>query len=245
MHLIYKIWYETPVPIFLEKFLLVVLAGSFLANILTNPFKLGIHYRIAFGIIILGFSYLIAISVYQTLYEPKIIAQPQANNPTSSNTQESTQGVNSFKSSMAVLILEEVKQNAHVIYLLKKTGEQYKYPGIPKKDGTLLDFSNLSMMRGSEFQREAYLSQLPSIPQLGIKISQDLRLFYSLIADISRFSDELNSIDKNSPNPQMQRIVCWKEIFRLSNEINRFLDHSKLLESLDKAAHSNSISATH
>ncbi len=60
-----RIWYGSPVPVFLERFVLVLCAGAFWGFVMNDGMKLDIHYRIGLGIIIVGVAYTVAYAVYK------------------------------------------------------------------------------------------------------------------------------------------------------------------------------------
>lgn len=52
-------------PVFLERFFLVLCAGAFLTFVLGNGMSLDVHYRIGLGIILVGLAYCVAHAVHQ------------------------------------------------------------------------------------------------------------------------------------------------------------------------------------
>jgi hypothetical protein len=60
-----KIWYESYVPVFLEKFVLPVLAASIIAIIVLNPFNLDRQQRISLLIGVLAIAYFVGYSLYK------------------------------------------------------------------------------------------------------------------------------------------------------------------------------------
>ena len=53
-----RIWWETDVPVFLEKFILPVLATAVTAVVILNPMKFDIQSRFALAIGVIAFAYL-------------------------------------------------------------------------------------------------------------------------------------------------------------------------------------------
>jgi hypothetical protein len=79
-----RIWYETSVPVFLEKFVLPLLAAAFIGVILLNPFKLDWQQQLSLAIAVVALAYFFAHSVHKTnrIQLPAPVGQPQANTPT-------------------------------------------------------------------------------------------------------------------------------------------------------------------
>ena len=61
-----RIWYESAVPIFLERFILPVLAAGLIAVIVLNPFKLDGHRRVALLVVVIGLAYFVARTIQIT-----------------------------------------------------------------------------------------------------------------------------------------------------------------------------------
>lgn len=61
----HKIWHKTAVPIWVERFMLTVLAGAFLGIVLWNTMKLDTSERVCLGIIMVGLSYLVAHEIHK------------------------------------------------------------------------------------------------------------------------------------------------------------------------------------
>lgn len=93
-----EVWLRSEVPVFLERFLLVVLATAFWQIVMSNAMKLDIHYRIGIGIVLIGLAYITAHAVYKN--KPKTDAarsaatltapRSSANNPKSADEKAST-----------------------------------------------------------------------------------------------------------------------------------------------------------
>jgi hypothetical protein len=71
--LLETIWCQSSVPVFLEKFFLVLCAGLFLTCVIGNNMHIDNQYRIGLGIIILGVAYMVAHAVYNTNYPPVLL----------------------------------------------------------------------------------------------------------------------------------------------------------------------------
>jgi hypothetical protein len=75
-YLIERIWYESYVPVFLEKFVLPVLAASVIAVIAINPFKWDWWQRTSLFLGVLFLAYFVAYTVYKSV--PKETQPPAA-----------------------------------------------------------------------------------------------------------------------------------------------------------------------
>jgi hypothetical protein len=60
-----KVWWESPMPVLLEAFVLVVLAGALLEVVILNQMSLDVQYRIGLGITIFGLAWLTSYAVYK------------------------------------------------------------------------------------------------------------------------------------------------------------------------------------
>jgi hypothetical protein len=70
-----KIWYEEIVPVFLERFLLAVLATVFAGVVIFNTMQIDGHYRIGIGVVLMGMAYIIGHAVYQSSQKARSTAE--------------------------------------------------------------------------------------------------------------------------------------------------------------------------
>jgi hypothetical protein len=61
-----KLWSQSELPVFLERFILVVLATAFWQVVMVNAMKLDIHYRAGIAIVLVGVAYITAHAVQTT-----------------------------------------------------------------------------------------------------------------------------------------------------------------------------------
>jgi|HubBroStandDraft_4_1064222.scaffolds.fasta_scaffold05398_8 phosphoglycerol transferase MdoB-like AlkP superfamily enzyme len=101
-YLIEKIWYESYVPVFLEKFVLPVLAASVVAVIVINPLKWDWRQRIALFMGVLFLAYFVAYTLYRSTPKetptPVTVETPKTGNATTSgaNSPANTGNGNNF-----------------------------------------------------------------------------------------------------------------------------------------------------
>lgn len=72
---------EIIVPIFIERFLLVVCAAVLMTSVVGNGMKLDIHQRIGLGIAIVGVAYLLAATVYRKPKPPESVGPAVVTTP--------------------------------------------------------------------------------------------------------------------------------------------------------------------
>lgn len=92
-YLIQKIWYESYLPVFLEKFVLPVLAASVVALIVLNPLKWDWRQRISLFLGVLFLAYFVAYTLYKStrkeVQSPAQVATPAPTGPASTSGPES------------------------------------------------------------------------------------------------------------------------------------------------------------
>ena len=77
----YRIWHESAVPVFLERFVLTVLAAVVVTIIMLNPFKFDWDQQAALFIAVAAFAYFVATTVHRTKpLEPKATQTDDAQN---------------------------------------------------------------------------------------------------------------------------------------------------------------------
>ena len=90
-----RIWYETSVPVFLERFVLPALVTVLIGVILLNPFKFDWQQQIALAIVVVGLAYFVGHTVHlrneasKPTAVPSITEQPVAPPTTSPTIQQS------------------------------------------------------------------------------------------------------------------------------------------------------------
>jgi hypothetical protein len=63
-----KIWDESIVPVFIERFLMVVCAAAFYGFVLNNAMSLDIHQRISLGLVLVGAAYFLGHTSYKKVH---------------------------------------------------------------------------------------------------------------------------------------------------------------------------------
>src|SRR5712692_5211100 len=66
-----RTWYETSVPVFLERFLLPVLAAVLIGVILLNPFKFDRQQQGSLAVAVIALAYFVSRTVHRTKDEPQ------------------------------------------------------------------------------------------------------------------------------------------------------------------------------
>ena len=67
-----RIWVTVIVPVFLERFLLVVCAAAFYGIVILNSMQIDGHYRAGVGLILVGLAYVLGHTVYRTNQAAKV-----------------------------------------------------------------------------------------------------------------------------------------------------------------------------
>lgn len=81
-----RIWHETYVPIFIERFVLPILATAMIAVIILNPLKLDLQQQISLAIAVIAFAYFVAHSVYKKNISRETTAPQTASSRTTAQT---------------------------------------------------------------------------------------------------------------------------------------------------------------
>jgi hypothetical protein len=68
-----RIWYESSVPVFLERFVLPVLATALIGVIVLNPFRFDWQQQLSLAIAVVAFAYFVGHSVHKLNNPPKPI----------------------------------------------------------------------------------------------------------------------------------------------------------------------------
>jgi hypothetical protein len=74
----FYLWHNADVPVWLERFVLTVLAGAFTAAVLVNAMKFDIAQRVSLGIAIAAIAYFVAHTVHIQKAAPTPVVQPPA-----------------------------------------------------------------------------------------------------------------------------------------------------------------------
>ena len=61
-----RLWFEAIMPVFLERFLLVVCTAAFYGVVISNSMQIDGHYRASIGIVLVGIAYILGHTVHRT-----------------------------------------------------------------------------------------------------------------------------------------------------------------------------------